>query len=255
MIKLIFEIVLLVNVIDCYQKRDAPVLTTQPSWVPTCKRNGPDTNKCFLKLFTSLIQQTIKGNPELNIDPIEPLFIENLPINKKNGAVRLTGFLRNYTMEGMGATKILDAQMNFDKRIFSVNMYMPQMKAYGVYDFKGQVLILPIAGNGNSFLDIKGSTNKLQMKFDLVNVHGVEVMRVNKIQRFDLDRDDVKIRLDNLFNGNKLLGDNANKFINDNGKNLAKQVEGVITENLEPIILDIINNIVEKIPISMSFPN
>jgi len=54
--------------------------------------------------------------------------------------------------------------------------------------------------------------------------------------------------LTNLFNGDKALGDNMNLFINENWRDILKELKPSIQDTISQILQNIINRIFAKIP-------
>lgn len=56
------------------------------------------------------------------------------------------------------------------------------------------------------------------------------------------------INLENLFNGDKALGDNMNLFLNENWRDILNELKPAIVLSVEEILKGIINRIFAKIP-------
>lgn len=69
-------------------------------------------------------------------------------------------------------------------------------------------------------------------------------------ERFQLDFDTSRlhINLENLFNGDKRLGDNMNQFLNTNWRDILNELKPAITYAVEEILKGIINRIFMKVP-------
>lgn len=62
------------------------------------------------------------------------------------------------------------------------------------------------------------------------------------------------IRLENLFNGDKLLGPQMNIFLNENWKEASREVGPSIAKAISEIIYQILSNICELVPYNEIFP-
>lgn len=62
----------------------------------------------------------------------------------------------------------------------------------------------------------------------------------------ELDPDNVHYQFDNLFNGDKTLGDNFNVFINENWFDIYNEVGPSFTKGLGLVLKNLLNNILEK---------
>lgn len=63
----------------------------------------------------------------------------------------------------------------------------------------------------------------------------------------------MSLYLENLFNGNKALGDNMNLFLNENWEIILQELKPAIRETLSQILSGIINNVFSKIPYAEYF--
>lgn len=143
------------------------------------------------------------------------------------------------------------------------------------YKIDGKVLILPIRGQGKSNLTFGNkyfvsiffvqhfsgsffSTDNvlIRVKFapNLIEKNGKQhiQLRTNKFKlNFDTSR--LHLYLENLFNGNKALGDNMNLFLNENWEIILQELQPALRETLSQILLSLINNVFDKLPYSDMF--
>lgn len=63
----------------------------------------------------------------------------------------------------------------------------------------------------------------------------------------------VQYHFENLFNGNKQLGDEMNKFMNDNWEDVAKDMKPSFDETLATVVASAISNLASKVPYSQMF--
>lgn len=100
----------------------------------------------------------------------------------------------------------------------------------------GQVLILPITGDGKATLILENVdiVIKLKPKTDSLKV--------------DMELEKANIHLTNLFNGNQQLSDTMNVFINENWRELFTELKPALAYAIEEIGKSIMNRIFNKIP-------
>lgn len=55
-------------------------------------------------------------------------------------------------------------------------------------------------------------------------------------------------KLDNLYNGDKLLGDATNSFLNENWEDVFNELKKSVFEAFAQIVENVLNNIFQKIP-------
>lgn len=83
---------------------------------------------------------------------------------------------------------------------------------------------------------------------------GVERVRFNRLQA-KIKIEDQKIYLDNLFNGDPVLGQVGNQVINDNSKLFLSEIIPGLEKSLSKTFLDIANNILKNSTFDEMFPD
>lgn len=92
----------------------------------------------------------IKGIPEFNIPPIEPLIIESLRLNQGNSpSVNFAANLTNLNFYGGGNYYVPYANANLlEKKVVNLGLTFPRLNATGHYTAKGRVLLFQFEGEG-----------------------------------------------------------------------------------------------------------
>lgn len=70
---------------------------------------------------------------------------------------------------------------------------------------------------------------------------------------FDLNR--LFVNFENLFNGNKELGDTTNNFFNENWKDILKEIKPAVSESVGQVFESLISNVFTSIPYEDFFEN
>lgn len=84
-------------------------------------------------------------------------------------------------------------------------IYLPRLDIKSKYDLKGKILILPLVGHGDCQMSLMGVDTKIMSDVTFHEKQGKEIMRLDSMNvTFTLKG--IKVQLDNLFNGNKILG-------------------------------------------------
>lgn len=71
--------------------------------------------------------------------------------------------------------------------------------------------------------------------------------------KIDLRTHRLYIQLDNLFNGNKQLGDTMNSFMNENWKELYNELKSGILDALAAVIVNLVNNVFIRVQYEQLF--
>lgn len=81
----------------------------------------------------------------------------------------------------------------------------------GTYNVNGQILILPISGHGSFNCNLNDVTFVIDFNWDTYEKNGATHMKLVKYN-FEYHADKVHFNLENLFNGDKALGDKVIKI-------------------------------------------
>ncbi|XP_014289106.1 protein takeout [Halyomorpha halys] len=230
------------------------LLSKQPEWLKApCKRKDPNLNECIRSTFQGMFPYFAKGIPEVNIPRFEPLFIEKIGITKGHGAVTLTGNFNNLYAHGPSNTTAVSCLFDIENGRFNMGLNIPMITTESQYNLKGNILLLPLIGVGNAKLILRNVTTEVYMKVSFPKVQGEEVMRVDGM-KVEFRMANCRVHLDNLFNGNKVLGHTVNNFLNKNALEVVEELKENIGENLAVVFKKIMNDAFTRIPTRFWIP-
>lgn len=95
---------------------------------------------------------------------------------------------------------------------YEVHATVPKIVIKGKYKIDGRVLVLPIQGEGNADLVFDNAVFIVKYKPKVVEKNGKQYIQTDRFQ-LDFDTSQLHIQLENLFNGDKALGENMNQVI------------------------------------------
>lgn len=81
----------------------------------------------------------------------------------------------------------------------------------------------------------------------MIEKKGKQYMQTSDAFKLDFDMANAQIHFTNLFNGDKALGDNMNLFLNENWRDILKELKPAITYAIEEVLKSIINRIFNKV--------
>ncbi|XP_014357069.2 circadian clock-controlled protein daywake isoform X1 [Papilio machaon] len=201
-----------------------------PPFIKPCSISDPNLNQCIEKSIELAGPKFADGIPELGIAPLDPVQLGTVVVD--NPALKLT--FSDTVVTGLRDFKVNSYKMNTDKGKavldFTANV---TLKANYVMD--GQVLILPIRGDGQA--KIKITNLNIVIKYDYATTDGHWVVSGYK-DSYKMDR--AQFKFTNLFGGNKELADTTLRFVNENWSI-------IMSEIAPPAIKEIIRNCVEEV--------
>ncbi|XP_030751750.1 uncharacterized protein LOC115879198 [Sitophilus oryzae] len=216
-------------------------------YIKPCKRYD---SPCAIKSANDALPSIIKGDRKYRVPPMLPLRVPRVDIDSgPNLKIKLS----NVALYGLDTVKVVDFIQHRNKQTFTIKVHSKRLELQGTYNVKGRLLILPIEGNGPFDVVTENSDAVHTVNYTLVRKKGEEYFHMEPDDVLDLKIGQAKIKLDNLFNGNKELGDNMNKFLNENFREVYDEVGQSITMAMRIFVRQIIGDISSLVPFKELF--
>jgi len=219
-----------------------------PANLPQCRAADLE---CLPRVITQIVQSSPNGQPGLSIPPLEPLHINKIDILQgSTSPIAVNLKFKDLDLTGISqavVTKVVGFEADPLNSKFEVYATVPRLTVNGNYKVNGQVLVLPIQGEGKSNLIFDNANLVVKYKPRIVTKNGKNYVQTDTF-KLDFDTTRLHINLENLFNGDKVLGDNMNLFLNENWRDILNELKPAITLAMEEILKSIINRIFMKIP-------
>jgi Haemolymph juvenile hormone binding protein (JHBP) len=136
---------------------------------------------------------------------------------------------------------------------YTFQIELPHLYVVGRYVVDGRILFLPIKGNGKFSGNFTGGTGDVRIKGIHKEINGQTHFIVNKMDiKVNVKRG--KLDLDNLFGGDKTLGEVINQTINTNFEVFSKEIIPLIEKSLSKIFKRTANKILERFTLAQLFP-
>ncbi|XP_022121609.2 circadian clock-controlled protein daywake isoform X1 [Pieris rapae] len=210
---------------------------TLPSFLRACSASDPNLSQCVEKVIAVGGGKFAKGIPELGIASLDPVHLGRVVVD--NPALKLT--FDDTVVTGLGDFVVNSFKIDTEKGKatldFTANV---TLKAH--YDMDGQVLILPIRGNGDA--KIKITNLNIVIKYDYKTVDGYWTVTGYK-DSYNMDR--AHFKFTNLFNGNKELADTTVKFANQNWRLIMQDIAPPAIEHVVQKCVDEVNKLFKAV--------
>ncbi|XP_046979721.1 protein takeout-like [Schistocerca americana] len=226
-----------------------------PPELKTCKQTDPQYNDCLKNALQGALPSLSKGIRSLEAQPIDPLTITSLSISEeKDKPVAINLDFSNFQITGISSAIIDSFEMtpgSYDMKI-KAHTTGP-LTLTGKYKIDGKVLVLPIQGEGDCKLIADNIDALLDLKGVPLEKDGHTHADIKDF-KFSFETKKMTFDFSNLFNGDKALGDNMNKFLNENWEEILKELKPSIEEAFGLAFKDIANNVFHKVPYTDVFP-
>ncbi|XP_030078640.1 protein takeout [Drosophila hydei] len=225
------------------------ILLCPASWLQTCKRSSPNENKCFRKLFEGCFPALAAGIPEIGVKSFEPLNIDQVSVSKGSGNLVLAGGFQNLVIRGPSNATVRSASLDLARRQLNFELELPRLRIRAKYNLKGNILLLPLVGNGDVAMALKNVHTAVYTKISLHNETqtGDEIIHIDEM-KVSFQVGAMRIHLKNLFNGNEILAASINAFLNQNGNEVIAELRPDLELGLADIFHGLWNNVFSKMP-------
>ncbi|XP_019894009.2 protein takeout-like [Musca domestica] len=204
--------------------------------------------ECIGKFIEYLMSEKYAGDDSLNLKQIDPLFLENVRIHQAaDSPVNIDLKLTNNSVHGWKTAKVVKVK-GFDKDMTKKNQLIfkiDYLSLVGDYVIDGKILILPIKGSGQSNITMVDVTLQMDFVGTPLEKDGETYMTIKDMQ-LDAEPKHMTYKVENLFNGDKTLGDNMNLFLNENWNDIYQEVRTSLAEGFSAIYGDVINDVFSK---------
>ncbi|XP_023026830.1 protein takeout [Leptinotarsa decemlineata] len=215
-----------------------------PSYLTPCKRDDPKLDDCALQNGKLGLPYILKGDKKYGIPNFYPLKINEITMET---AGNLKIKLKDVEVHGLENAELQRVKIDTKAKKFYVDFKVNTINILGKYDMDGRILILPIKGNGDANITAIGGDFHYNFEYKLENRDGEEYMKSTK-QNIDYEVGRLFIQFDNLFNGDKVLGANANEVLNKEWESVFKEMKEPIGNTILTVASSILDNILSKVP-------
>ncbi|XP_053604578.1 circadian clock-controlled protein daywake-like isoform X1 [Plodia interpunctella] len=214
-----------------------------PSYFTACSESDPNLDHCIEDVIRAGGPQFADGIPELGIAPLDPLQLGKVVVN--NPSLKLT--FTDTVVTGLRGFRVNAFKMQAAKGKamidFTANV---TLKAH--YDIDGQVIILPIRGNGPAKIRITNLNIVIKYDFDTQDGHWVVT---NYKDTYKMDR--AQFKFSNLFGGNKQLAETTHRFTNENWEIIMSEIAPGAIKGIIKSCVDVVNKFFSVVPAADMF--
>lgn len=126
------------------------------------------------------------------------------------------------------------------------------MRLVGTYSLQGQFLSIPILENGKGDISLLEPVWSLKFRGKPIEKYGEIFLKIKKT-RIVFDVMGLKLHFDNLFKGDKVLGDDLNRVLNENWKEVYSEVKKPVIKAFQDVYAKTMQNVFDTIPYNKLF--
>lgn len=220
------------------------IIAVRSASAPFIKPCKSGDQECIIASAQAAVPIMAPGVPELGIKPVDPM---SLPLIKGDqGGLQLT--FKDTVMTGMKGCSVDALKHDPSKGKLTVTIRC-SVVLKGDYKLGGQLLVLPIQGEGKYVIKIRDIIIKAST--DMATVQGDDGKphwHITKWRHSYQVRTGTQFRFDNLFNGNKALGDPVMEFANSNWREVMQEIAPPIVRAIVSEVVDAVEALYKAVP-------
>ncbi|KAK3929001.1 Protein takeout [Frankliniella fusca] len=193
-----------------------------------CSHSLPEEelSACAQRAANMGIRVITNGDKKLRIANMNPLVVPRVALSQGGSSqVNLNLTWEPLEIHGLPKAKMTNMKISWKRKDAEFDLTFPVFTMSGNYVAAGRILLLPITGSGPS-----------NFTFEQLRVHyafdwplhkaadGKEYATVENSKIRIIDATGLKCQLKGLFNGDKLLGAQMNAFLNENWRDVLREL-------------------------------
>ncbi|XP_002138587.4 protein takeout [Drosophila pseudoobscura] len=223
-----------------------------PSSIKPCARDDPQLERCIINAVYQIKPRLMHGDlgDGYKTPPLEPLSLDNIELGQSS---QFQAVFTHLEASG-GSNFIIDrliakpAQISYDLWIT-----LPRIDFKGKYSMHLNLLLLDIKGRGNMHGYAENAKAFVKMRGTRYLRDGQEYVKFTKMT-MRIQFKDFKLNLENLFNGDRILGEVGNTLINSNQELYLNEIIPGLERGLSKKFLDVANEILDTATFDEMFP-
>ncbi|XP_012215636.1 uncharacterized protein [Linepithema humile] len=216
-----------------------------------CEQNSTNYFNCLKLAIQEAWPQFVKGLPEFDFPPLDPITYEfgeaTFDVGMVHGDIKIS----NFTSKGLAKTRFIGVRTHFLNNNFrlEIDVQIPKIAGTGKCDAVGTIGGIRMGGKGHfniTMEDLQGAwILQGQVANDRWTVEHVHVTpSVKKMQLY----------FDDFFDGNKELNDLAMMFANEYWPPIYRAMLPITSEAWDPWLCDLVNRFFSKVSFTKIFP-
>ncbi|XP_075235687.1 protein takeout-like [Lycorma delicatula] len=222
--------------------------------ISNCLAKDASINECVKKAGEALLKKANKEHKNLGIPLMDPWTIPKMTLHNGNGAVSLNLEIIDGKHTGFSKSQITQVNAHPEKYEFEVTLLVPNYEITGQYNVSGKIIMLPIAGTGPCHIRFNDISGTWKFKGEPFAKNNKKYAKLTDF-KVTLSTKKMQVKLDNLFNGNKQLGDTMNSFLNENWEEVFQILKPSMEANYARLLMESGNKALSRVEYKTLFPD
>ncbi|XP_063926559.1 uncharacterized protein LOC135140084 isoform X3 [Zophobas morio] len=215
-----------------------------------CTRKSPDFKTCLLESARKGVLELVRPYPELTIPSFDPFEVPEATIRGREGPVNVQQQYKKCKFYGFPKLQLDEFEFSFEEKLVKLSGVFPEIQMLCDYELKGQVLVVPVVGKGNSTIILKNVNATDVFSYEETKKMGKTYARF-KSSSLTIDPDLVVFNFDSHIE--EIFVGPFNTALNDNWKVVFDDVKGSYEQMFDQIILSVFNRFFNKVTLEEAF--
>ncbi|KAK7866335.1 hypothetical protein R5R35_003265 [Gryllus longicercus] len=215
-------------------------------WI-RCQKTDPQLDRCLEGAVQDAIKKLAGGIPSLGIASIDPLQLSALEIGQGQGPISVNQKFSNIKVLGLSKAVLEKSRADLGHYTLSFDGAVTN-DFEADYEMDGRILLLPVTGRGRCKLSFTNMKATLEPKGKEIQKNGKRYFDVTEFVLSIKSLDKMQVHFENLFNGDKALGDTMNTLMNENWRDLWGELRPAFEQTFGAVFHQITKRIFEKVP-------
>ncbi|CAH1383484.1 unnamed protein product [Tenebrio molitor] len=167
-----------------------------------CNRKRKDFGECLAQAVEDAVGQLTKPFKEVGLNSLDPLEVPSMTIAPGSGPTNFQQNYKNMKIIGFSKPKISKFDVNFDKKVVTLQCTFPKIVMAFDYDFNGKILLLPFYGKGPGTFSIDNMKYFITFNLEEYQKDGAKHFKITD-SKLVIDPELIIFQFDNLFDGDE----------------------------------------------------
>ncbi|XP_016938254.4 circadian clock-controlled protein daywake [Drosophila suzukii] len=218
----------------------AKYLAEKPDFLTPCIVGDPSLNACLTSNFQTFFRQWKDGIPGNNaVGSFDPLYIKRVKFAQDaNRAIALNADLKEVYVAGAGQAVVKESSWDQSHYVAKALISVPKLRFNFQYKVKGHVVALNLNGHGNGYFEAENALIYLELAVKPLTTADGVFADVQSVKVSFREIKQFRIKLENLFGGNKDLEDTAHTLFNENWRDFYEVLRPAVEQTVSGVLLD-----------------
>uniref|UniRef100_A0A8D8Q441 Protein takeout n=1 Tax=Cacopsylla melanoneura TaxID=428564 RepID=A0A8D8Q441_9HEMI len=226
-----------------------------PSWAKPCRNSDGTPDECILRRLKEAQPNVIAGFPKYRIPSLDPLKVTQITLGTGNQQVGLSLMFSDVLVHGLRTVDVYKTKVDLEKGHCILYWRNPTgVNLIGQYVMDGKILVLPIKGSGDGNITMKDLSGDYSFNYELVKKNNKRYGKITT-SKMNMNVGKAYFKFQNLFNGDRVLGEQMNNFMNENYAEVVREFRPAIENMFNVIQTQLIQNIIDMASFEDIFPD